>query len=136
MSLKHFPLEYSGTLITVSVTLHGRSGSFVGKLALDTASNRTILTPPALLAIGHTYSPSSKKLSVTTGSGRDSAFEEYINGIEALGIAANRFNVVCKPLPLPLYFLDGLLGLDFFQKTKASICLDFEKANISTSKPS
>jgi predicted aspartyl protease len=129
--MKTEKLSYEGRLIIVRVILFGKNNEELKlKLALDTGSNQTIIRPAYLETLGYKLSE-GKSLIVTTGSQNDKAIEVTVNKLSVFGIEAKNIQAVAKTLPRSLFFIDGLLGLDFFQKTKTTLCLDFDKLQVT-----
>ncbi len=61
----------------------------------------------------------------------EKAFEIEIRKIESLGLIKSNLYVIGKELPTGLFMIDGLLGLDFFQKLDKKLCIDFQNRTLS-----
>lgn len=125
-------IEYNNGLIIIKAILYGMKEypPREVRLGLDTASDRTIIIPPYIKAIGYSESDKTKDLEITTGSSTVKAYELKIYKTEIFNFSIRSHKVIVKDFPLGLYFIDGLLGLDFFQKIKKELILDFNANTI------
>jgi hypothetical protein len=130
--MNKFNFQYSGGLIIVTVIIPGIiSGSpFEYVLALDTGSTKTILQPSSILQLGYSENDKTKNVGITTGTKTEKGYEIGIEQLHCLGCKWNKPTIIVKQLPLSLYYIDGLLGLDFFQSINKKLTIDFEKAEI------
>ncbi len=128
MPINKFKFKYLGDLIVVTANIYGdklkTSQEIV--LAVDTGSTKTIIKPESIQLIGYSEKDKTKKVGVTTGSKTEQAYELKINKLESLGYSWQLPKVIIKKLPLALYFIDGLIGLDFFQAINKKLIIDFE----------
>ena len=122
-------IVFDRDLIIVQAVISGKKNfnPYTVKMLLDTGSDKTILKPPYIEAIGYSEKDKKQDLVVGTGSGTDKAYELQIYDLECFGFNTQRFNVVVKDFPIALHFFDGILGLDFFQKTKTEFTLNFQE---------
>ena len=111
--MKSFELKTPNSLIVIDVRLINKAFRGDFKMALDTACTQTFIRPEVLRAIGVLQKDFLRKISVTTGSRNDAAYEFQIDGLETLDFRIKKLKVVAKDLPKGL-LIDGLLGLDFF----------------------
>jgi len=111
----------------VKFTANERAAFF--KLALDTGCSQTTLRPGVMLALGFKTSDALRKVSVTTGTRTESAYEYELTEMATLGWKVKTVRLIAKDLPLSLPF-DGLLGLDFFRMVKKKLTVDFEKREL------
>jgi len=125
-------IEYSNGLIIIKAILSGKKEhpSRELRLGLDTASDRTIIIPPYIKAIGYSENDKTKNIDITTGSSTVKAYELNIYKTKIFNFSIRSHNVIVKDFPLGLYFIGGLLGLDFFQKIKKELILDFNNNTI------
>jgi len=130
--MNRFNFQYSSGLIIVTVIIPGIiSGSpFEYVLALDTGSTKTILQPSSILQLGYSEKDKTKDVGITTGTKTEKGYELKIENLHCLGYNWNSPNIVVKQLPLSLYYIDGLLGLDFFRSINKKLTIDFENAEI------
>lgn len=124
-----FRFAYIGGLMVIEATIYGMETEITVNLALDTASNRTILKPEILQALAYSISKTTQ-VSITTGTRTEKAFEIEIRKMEALGLIKSNLYVIGKELPIGLFMIDGLLGLDFFQKLDKKLCIDFQNRTL------
>ena len=115
-------------LIVVVTTLHGPSGRWEARLALDTGASTTLVRPAILVAIGHDPASALDRIQVTTGSGVEYLPRLEVDGVSALGLDVARLPVVAHTLP-PSATVDGLLGLDFMRGR--TLTVDFRTGRIS-----
>lgn len=125
-------IEYNNGLIIVKATLSGLKDypDREVRLGLDTGSDRTIITSPYIKALGYTEKDKTKDLEITTGSNTVKVYELKIHKTEIFDFFVPNHKIIVKDFPLGLYFIDGLLGLDFFQQIKKRLIIDFEMNSI------
>ena len=130
--MNKYNFKYVGDLIIISAIIFGDKTTIPRKLALavDTASTKTILQPESIKMIGYSESDKTKDVGITTGSKTEKGYELKINKIDCLGFEWNKPKIIIKKLPLALYFIDGLIGLDFFQSINKKLIIDFENNEI------
>ncbi len=131
MPMSKFNFKYVGSLLVVNATLQGMEGIEKKlELALDTGSTRTILKPDVLNVLGYEVNKVKNNLTITTGTKNEKAFDLSVKNLEMLTYGVKNLKVACKTLPLGLFFIDGLLGLDFFQNINKKLEIDFENKTI------
>jgi len=128
MSMNKFKFKYLGDLIVVTANIYGdklkTSQEIV--LAIDTGSTKTIIKPESIGLIGYSEKDKTKTVGVTTGSKTEQAYELKINKLESLDYTWHKPKIIIKKLPFALYFIDGLIGLDFFQSINKKLIIDFQ----------
>lgn len=127
-----YQFTYRGNLIVIPVTIYGDASILPRKilLALDTGSTKTILQPSSILQLGYSEKDKTKNVGITTGSKTEKGYELKIGHLHCLGYEWDKPKIIVKQLPLSLYYIDGLLGLDFFQSIHKKLTIDFERAEI------
>ena len=114
--MKAFEFRYIEDLMIVTITVAGPNSEADFTVALDTACTKTIIQPDFLAALGYRQSEYKKnRMSVTTGTKTENAYYQQVKALSFLGHEVPDITVVSKQLPMSLYFLEGLLGVDFFQ---------------------
>lgn len=132
MPMSKVNFKYVGSLLVVNATLQGAEGTEKKlELALDTASTRTIIKPDVLHALGYEVTKVKNNLTITTGTKNEKAFDLGVKNLEMIDYSIKNLKVVCKTLPISLFFIDGLLGLDFFQKINKKLVIDFDSKTIA-----
>jgi predicted aspartyl protease len=132
MPMSKVNFKYVGSLLVVNVTLQGAESTEKKlELALDTGSTRTIIKPDVLHALGYEVTKIKNNLTITTGTKNEKAFDLGVKNLEMLDYSVKNLKVVCKTLPISLFFIDGLLGLDFFQKINKKLVIDFDSKTIA-----
>lgn len=81
--------------------------------------------------LGYSKIDKTKKVNVTSASDREKAYQFEIKGIKFLGFSWKLPTLIVKDLHSDFFFIDGLLGLDFFQEIKKTLSFDFDKNTIS-----
>ena len=118
----------TATFIRIPVRIVGlQSVEWLG-MALDTGSNRTVLSELAAIRLGYDLL-STPTVRIVTASGIAEARLIFLRQIFALGIAVDEFPVLVMPLPAQLR-ADGLLGLDFLRLR--NLFCNFEKGILLT----
>jgi len=124
------PFVYRGGLIAIPCLVSGYGGNrAVLNLAIDTGSTNTILKPDVVDSLGYKVKRKSN-LIVTTGSKNEKAFDITVDTFETLSNQIVNYRIVVKELPFALFFIDGLLGLDFFKISDKKLTLDFRNSEI------
>jgi len=126
--MNKFNFKYLGDLIIISGVIYGENTAIPRKLilALDTASTKTILQPENADLIGYSEKDKIRDVGITTGSKTEKGYELKISKLDCLGYEWNKPSLIIKKLPFALYFIDGLIGLDFFQSINKKLIIDFE----------
>lgn len=124
--------KYLGDLIVVTSVIYGSKHEHPRELvlAIDTGSTKTIIQPESIYSIGYSEKDKIKDVGILTGSKTEKGYEIQISKFESLGYQWNKPKVIVKKLPLAMYFIDGLLGLDFFQKINKKLIIDFVNLEI------
>jgi len=127
--MNQFKFKYLGGLIVVTAIISGAKSETPLEvvLALDSGSTKTIIQPENIRLIGYSEKDKTKDVGITTGSKTDKGYELKINKLICVQHTWQTPDVIIKKLPLALYFVDGLLGLDFFQSVNKKLIIDFEK---------
>ena len=119
-------------LIPVEVKIHGPLGEERVLLALDTGASRSLIAPIPLAFVGCKVLPDAERISVTTGSQRESMPTLVLPRLVALGHTVHSLAVLAHQLP-PRSAVQGLLGLDFFAGCRLE--LDFRAGTIRLEPP-
>ena len=96
---------------------------------IDTGAAVTVIDEDVMREIGYTPIDSIGEAYAQTASGLEPVFIYNIDNLNALGHTKRDFQVISHKLPEKLD-IDGLLGLNFFDKTTLKIELDMPKANV------
>lgn len=124
--------KYLGDLIVVTTIVYGSKKEHPRELvlAIDTGSTKTIIQPESINSIGYSEKDKTKDVGILTGSKTEKGYEVQIAKFESLGYEWTKPKIIVKKLPLAMYFIDGLLGLDFFQKINKKLIIDFHNLEI------
>ena len=114
-------------LIVARVKLFGPAGDTTVGLALDTGATSSLIGWHALELVGYEPTDAFEHVEMTTGSGIEQVPKIKLKRIEAFGKRRLGLGVVGHTLPLSAS-LDGLLGLDFFRKSR--LLIDFRKNTV------
>lgn len=109
-----FYFDPADGLILVVTRLSGQASDAVGRLALDTGSNASVVSRELAAYLGYDPASASETVEMTTGSAVESAPRMAMKRIRALGVDRRDFPVVCHTMP-PTAGFDGVLDLDFFR---------------------
>ena len=118
----------TATFIRIPVRIVGLQGVEWLGMALDTGSNRTVLSELAAIRLGYDLL-STPTVRIVTASGIAEARLIFLRQIFALGMTVDEFPVLVMPLPTQLR-ADGLLGLDFLRRR--NLFCNFEKGILLT----
>jgi len=122
-----FKFKYLGNLIVITTIIYGENTIPLEIiLALDTGSTKTVLQPENIKLIGLSEKNKTKDVGITTGSKTEKGYEIEIKQLNCLGYQWKTPKIIVKKLPLTLFYIDGLLGLDFFQSLNKTLIIDFE----------
>jgi len=128
-------VEYTikGGLIIATVKIFGirQSSDIMLRLALDTGSTKTVIKPETIAALGYSEKNKTKNVGVTTGTKTEKAYQLNVESFEFLNFKWENPSVIVKELPISLFFIDGLLGLDFFEGIGRKLTIDFGDKTIS-----
>ncbi len=126
--MSKFNFKYLGDLIVVTAIISGDKSETPRELvlALDTGSTKTIIQPDNIRLIGYSDKDKTKDVGITTGTKTEKGYELKIKTFNCLGQTWNKPKIIVKQLPLSLYFIDGLIGLDFFQAINQKLTIDFQ----------
>ena len=120
--MKSEPLIRIGTLFAVKASLHGKGGTKVLTLLVDTGSTYTIIPVEILEAVGCSPVASHDHVRIVTANGVLMVPRIAVDTFFCLGREMEGFRVVGHTLP-PAGPIDGLLGMDFLYVIKAKIDL-------------
>ena len=116
-----------GIVVTVNIEVLDEILCF--DFMIDTGAAVTVISEKAMRYIGYTPTDSVGEAYAQTASGLEPVLIYNIDNINALGHTKRDFQVISHKLPEKLN-IDGLLGLNFFDKTTLKIELDMPKANV------
>jgi predicted aspartyl protease len=119
-----FKFDPTKQLIVVKARIIGPKSDLTIDLALDTGASSTLIGWEALRFIGFAVHDASSHVEMTTGSGTEVAPKIKLDQMRALGKRRHGLEVVAHTLPSNAS-VDGLLGLDFFSKSR--LTTDFRK---------
>jgi predicted aspartyl protease len=119
-----FRFDASLQLIVVEARVVGPAGDTIAHLALDTGASSTVIGWDVLTVIGYTPTDAIGHVEMTTGSNTQVVPKIKTKRLDAIGKRRRGLEIVAHTLPKGAS-VDGLLGLDFFRKTKLTI--DFRK---------
>lgn len=114
-------------LIVGEVRIVGPTGDTITHLALDTGATPTLIGWDALDMAGYRPADAIGHVEMTTGSGTELVPKIRLKRVDALGKQRRGLEIVAHTLPKGAS-VDGLLGLDFFRKTRLTI--DFRKFHV------
>ena len=117
----------AGILVRVYIEVYDEIKRF--DFMIDTGAAVTVIDQDVMRYIGYTPTDSIDNVYVQTASGIEPVLMYNIDNINALGQTRRDFRVISHKLPEKLD-IDGLLGLNFFDKTTLTIELDLPEANI------
>ncbi|MEP7171758.1 MAG: retropepsin-like aspartic protease [Bacteroidota bacterium] len=124
----HFKREPENGLIIVSIEIDGK---YELKMVLDTGATHTTIDSNALYLIGYHLKDNIGTVEIETANGIIETEVFEVGTFSSLGLSKNNFQIqVYDFLAHGIYSdYNGLLGLDFLEKTK--FCID-TKMNIIT----
>jgi len=96
---------------------------------IDTGAAVTVIDEGVMRRIGYTPIDSIGEAYALTASKLEPVYRYEIDNLTALGVTKRNLHVISHKLPETLD-IDGLLGLNFFDKTTLKVELDLPKANI------
>jgi hypothetical protein len=111
-------------LIVVEVRIVGPERDTITHLALDTGASSTVIGWDVLDVAGYKPADAIGQVEMTTGSSIQLVPKIKLKRLDALGKHRRGLEIVAHSLPKGAS-VDGLLGLDFFRKTRLTI--DFRK---------
>ncbi|HVV87369.1 MAG TPA: retropepsin-like aspartic protease [Kofleriaceae bacterium] len=101
-------------LIRVGAFVAGRSERRAARLALDTASSTTILTPEFVTLLGYDQRDVGRRTVIRSAIGSEPGYLLQVKRFTALGLSIADLTVHAHSLPAG-YDIDGLLGLSFLR---------------------
>src|SRR5438094_8299444 len=104
-------------LIVVEARIVGPAGDAISQLALDTGASSTVIGWNVLDMVGYKPADAIGQVEMTTGSATQLVPKIKLNQLDALGKRRRGLEIVAHSLPKGAS-VDGLLGLDFFRKTR------------------
>jgi predicted aspartyl protease len=119
-----FKFEASMALIVVEARILGPAGDTISHLALDTGASSTVIGWDVLDMVGFKPADAIGHVEMTTGSATQLVPKIKLKQLAALGKRRRGLEIIAHSLPKGAS-VDGLLGLDFFRKSKLTI--DFRK---------
>jgi predicted aspartyl protease len=127
--MTRYPLERVGSLLLTKAAVSGSAGVKVIRLLIDTGSVYTVVPVEVLESIGCSPAVSSQHIRLITGSGYIIAAKVRVMWLQCLGHKVDQMEVVAHTLPFGS-LADGLLGMDFLRRIRASILLAEEAIDI------
>ena len=122
-----FHREDDESLITIQSYFDNERITF----ALDTGATHTVIDLTRLLLAGYDLRNSIQTVPFESAKGRIEAYTFKVKSIKALGIEIP--NMIISAYDFlgnnVITDIDGVLGLDFFEKHK--VCIDFNKSEIT-----
>jgi hypothetical protein len=112
--VKAFPFDPAADLIVVTAVVAGRSRPVAVRLALDTASTTTILTPAVIARLGYGEQDLLRRTIIRSALGDEPGYLLEVKRFTSLGFSIADFQVHAHALP-PGHGIDGLLGLSFLR---------------------
>jgi hypothetical protein len=101
-------------LVRVLAFVTGKSARRSARLALDTASSTTILTPELVTYLGYGERDLVRRTVIRSAIGDEPGYLLTVARFTALGFSILNFTVHAHALP-PGHDIDGLLGLSFLR---------------------
>ena len=118
-------------LVIVNISLFHKDKKHSFKLAIDTGANKTVLRTYVAEMMGFDLQKLVPKTTITSASKNELAYKLTIDKMELDSFAVEKIPVYFKTLPSGIAYLDGLLGLDFFQVLQKRLCFDFKNNEVS-----
>jgi len=116
-----------GIVLDVEINVFDKLKSF--HFMIDTGAAVTVIDEDVMRRIGYTPVDSIGEAYALTASKLEPVYRYEIDNLTALGVTKRNLHVISHKLPETLD-IDGLLGLNFFDKTTLKVELDLPKANI------
>ena len=126
MKTVKFKKEDKAIIVEACVKVDGIEWDY--EFILDTGTQETLICEKTLWMMGYVRANSKDDVPIRTVCGEDTAYRYEIESIEALGVKRSKFDVIAYPMPGDAG-VRGLLGVDFFEKTRLTI--DFDSAEVS-----
>ena len=115
----------------VKIRLQHNNNTDTFRFAIDTGANKTLARTYVAEMLVFDLRKVTTKAIVTTGTKNESAYRITIDALELESFAAANIPIYFKSLPSGIAYIDGLLGLDFFQTVSKKLCFDFKNNEIS-----
>jgi predicted aspartyl protease len=112
--VRSFRFDPDADLIRVGAFVAGRAARRRVRLALDTASTTTILTPEIVALLGYDERDFGRRTVIRSAIGDEPGHLLEVQRFTALGLSIGDFTVHAHALPAG-YDIDGLLGLSFLR---------------------
>ena len=116
-----------GIVVQVEIEVFDKIKLF--RFMIDTGAAVTVIDEGVMRSIGYTPIDSIGEAYALTASRLEPVFRYEIDNLTALGVTRRKLHVISHKLPSNLD-IDGLLGLNFFDKTTLTIKLDLPKASV------
>ena len=128
--MKIYRLEKHGNLLYTNSAVKGNGIIVAVKLLIDTGSNYTILPFETLIKIGRDPSFIKPTVQIVAANSLFVAPKVKVEWIHAFGLKFESFQVLAHNLPSEFY-ADGVLGMDFLTRAKATIDIAKEQIYFS-----
>ena len=116
-----------GILLEVEIEAYNEIKLY--RFMIDTGAAVTVIDEDVMRQIGYTPVDSIGDAYAQTASGLEPVYRHEIDNLTALGVTKRNLHVISHKLPKTLN-IDGLLGLNFFDKTILKIELDLPEADV------
>ena len=116
-----------GIVLEVEIEVNDEIKAFY--FMIDTGAAVTVIDEGIMRQIGYTPVDSIGEAYALTASKLEPVYRYEIDNLTALGVTKRNLHVISHKLPEKLD-IDGLLGLNFFDKTILKIELDLPEADV------
>ena len=131
MKTVKFQKEDKAIIVEAYVEVDGIEWDY--EFIVDTGTQETLICEKTLWRMGYVRANSKEDVPIRTICGEDTAYRYEIESIEALGVKRSNFDVISYPMPGDAG-VRGLLGIDFFEKTRLTIDFDTAEINVELKK--
>lgn len=128
--MKKYKLEKHGNLLYTNGAVKGNGIIVAVKLLIDTGSSYTILPFATLIKIGRDPSFIKPTVQIVAANSLFVAPKVKVEWIHAFGLKFESFSVLAHNLPSAFY-ADGVPGMDFLTRAKATIDIANEQILLS-----
>lgn len=115
-------------LVIITAQIYGPDGDTVARLALDTGSLGTLISPAILVTVGYDTSQATEHVRIVTASSTERVPRLVLHQITALGQTQANVTTPCHALPAATQ-VDGVLGLDFIRRQR--LVVDFRMGRVT-----